>query len=198
MKTDKQQQIVQACYQLFYRQGFHACGVELLAKHAGITKRTLYRYFASKDELIAAVLAYRHQDFISQLQTTLDGFDNTQTIEGYLAFLAHWIHSADFFGCLFINACAEYADHANSLHQQAKAHKQAVHQILLYRFQQSDLLNQKQACTLADLLFVSGEGLIVSAQTHGTQYIEPHFAIIRQSMNAQLARFLAHDFLAHE
>lgn len=41
---------------LFYRDGIHAVGVDRIAEVAGLTKRTLYRHFRSKDELIAASL----------------------------------------------------------------------------------------------------------------------------------------------
>ena len=41
---------------LFYRQGFHATGVDQLAAEAGLTKKTLYRYFATKEALIDATL----------------------------------------------------------------------------------------------------------------------------------------------
>ena len=41
---------------LFYREGLHAVGVDRVADTAGLTKRTIYRHFRSKDELIAASL----------------------------------------------------------------------------------------------------------------------------------------------
>src|ERR1700733_10931711 len=41
---------------LFYREGIHLVGVDRIAAEAGITKRTLYHHFRSKDELVAAAL----------------------------------------------------------------------------------------------------------------------------------------------
>lgn len=46
---DTRRKIIKIAYETFYKQGFHACGVELLAQKAGITKRTLYSHFGSKD-----------------------------------------------------------------------------------------------------------------------------------------------------
>lgn len=43
---------------LFYRQGIHATGVEQLAEVAGVSKRTLYKLFGSKDDLVAAYLTW--------------------------------------------------------------------------------------------------------------------------------------------
>jgi AcrR family transcriptional regulator len=41
---------------LFYRNGIHRTGVELIAEHAHVSKRTLYQHFPSKDDLAAAYL----------------------------------------------------------------------------------------------------------------------------------------------
>src|ERR1043166_3929511 len=48
--------IVAAACDLFYRDGIRAVGVDAIAAAAGTNKMTLYRHFASKDELVAAYL----------------------------------------------------------------------------------------------------------------------------------------------
>ena len=58
--TSKRDQLVKTGLELFAREGFHAVGVETLSMRAGVTKRTLYHHFKSKDELVLAVL--RHYD----------------------------------------------------------------------------------------------------------------------------------------
>ncbi len=178
---NKRDQIIESSYEIFYRQGFHACGVELLAQNAGVTKRTLYSYFASKDDLIAASLTHRHTQFIEQMQAVLNTYSPQKIATGYLDFLRGWIESANFYGCMFINACAEYADVQNPLHQQAKAHKEAVKEILRARFQSAEFV---QAQAMADLLFINGEGLIVCAQTLGSAAIDRDYALIEQAVNA--------------
>ncbi len=52
------QHIIDTAYSLFYQRGFRRVGVDGVAEHAGLTKRTLYYHFASKDELLAAVLEH--------------------------------------------------------------------------------------------------------------------------------------------
>ena len=64
--------IIRTAHDLFYKEGFHASGVELLAQNAGTTKRTLYAHFGSKDGLIDAVLDYRHKQFMDKLAAALD------------------------------------------------------------------------------------------------------------------------------
>ena len=160
-----QETILQKSYEQFYKHGFHDSGVELLAKQAGITKRTLYAHFGNKEGLIEEVLKYRHQMFMTQLR---ESFDNSEIKEAanvatcYLTFLKNWTSSKEFYGCMFINACAEYSDAESSPHLIANQHKTEVRQWLLDKFEQLDADNAKQK---SDTLFVFGEGIIVAAQT---------------------------------
>ena len=55
-KQPPRERILQAARELFYRDGIRAVGVEAIAAAAGTNKMTLYRHFASKDELVAAYL----------------------------------------------------------------------------------------------------------------------------------------------
>lgn len=157
--------ILQKSYELFYKHGFHDSGVELLAKQAGTTKRTLYAHFGNKESLIEEVLKYRHGMFMAQLR---ESFDNSEIKEVadvatcYLAFLKDWTSSKDFYGCMFINACAEYSDEQSSPHLIANQHKTEVRQWLLDKLEQVSAKNAKQK---SDTLFVFGEGIIVAAQT---------------------------------
>lgn len=154
------QKILETAHDIFYQHGFHACGVELLAREAGTTKRTLYAHFGSKDRLIEAVLNYQNEQFIKRLKKHLDNTKPEACIKGYLEFIQAWIQSKNFYGCIFINACGECSDEAHAPYQIAQAHKQ---QIRHYLQQQ---LNHEM---VAELLFLYGEGLIVTAQTGMTE-----------------------------
>lgn len=157
--------ILQKSYKLFYKHGFHDSGVELLAKQAGTTKRTLYAHFGNKEGLIEEVLKYRHQMFMAELRAYFDNFEVESAVDVttcYLAFLKNWTSSEGFYGCMFINACAEFSDTQSSPHQIASQHKTEVRQWLLHKFEQVGADNCEQN---SDTLFVFGEGTIVAAQT---------------------------------
>lgn len=154
----KKQQILETAHDVFYQHGFHACGVELLAREANTTKRTLYANFANKDGLITEVLNHRHQWFMGRLTQCLDEVVDKEVIAGYLLFLKDWIFSDKFYGCMFINACGEFSDPNTTPHQIAKAHKQDVRHYLQKRLHNT---------AIADMLFNYGEGLIVSSQAQG-------------------------------
>ena len=55
------QRILDAAYELFYRGGYARAGVDAIAAAAGVTKRTLYYHFESKDTLLAAVIDVQHE-----------------------------------------------------------------------------------------------------------------------------------------
>lgn len=157
--------ILQKSYEIFYKNGFHDSGVELLAKQAGTTKRTLYAHFGNKEGLIEAVLNYRHQMFMAQLSSYFDRFEIKAAADVatcYLTFLTNWTSSEVFYGCMFINACAEYSDARSAPHQIAKQHKTEVRRWL---FEQFEVVGAKHAQQQSDTLFVFGEGVIVTAQT---------------------------------
>lgn len=162
------QHIITTAYALFYRQGFHACGVEALAQAAGVTKRTLYAHFGSKDGLMAAVLDYRHDDFLNKMHAALERQPASATVTAYWQFIAAWTRAADFHGCLFLNACAEFAADTPPA-AQARAHKQAVRQILRQRLQAA---NVADADALADRCFLTGEGMIAAAQAGQNDLID--------------------------
>lgn len=86
---------------LFYRDGIHAVGVDRVAATAGLTKRTLYRHFRSKDELIAASLrrAPRVQfpEHGEPVERILGAFDMLET----------FLDGSDYRGCPYIIFTAE-------------------------------------------------------------------------------------------
>lgn len=157
-------QLLDTALQLFYRQGFHATGVDQLAQAAGLTKKTLYRYFATKEALIVAVLQQRDQDFLARLAARLAQAVPARQPQAYLDFLQDWFAEPDFNGCLFMHAAAEYPLPDDAIHQQAAAHKQALQAILLAVCEAAVLANAAQC---ARQLFLLGEGLTVQAQLGG-------------------------------
>lgn len=154
-----QQKIVEVALALFYQQGFHATGVEQIREAAGVSKKTLYKYFASKDDLMLAVLRLRHDEFMAKLHCFIEPYPLTARPQAYLQFIEAWSQEPTFNGCLFINVAAEYAQRSSPMFQLAQSHKQAV----LSAVQRFCLeAGMPAAAQHADELFVLGEGLIVN------------------------------------
>lgn len=60
-RTDTKQRIVKAASRLFYAEGIRAVSVDAVVEKAGITKKTLYYHFRSKDDLVAEYIGSRDQ-----------------------------------------------------------------------------------------------------------------------------------------
>ncbi|NWO04761.1 MAG: helix-turn-helix transcriptional regulator, partial [Alteromonadaceae bacterium] len=56
MPSPKRDLLLDTAEQLFYREGFHATGIDRIQAESGVAKTTMYKHFASKDALIEAVL----------------------------------------------------------------------------------------------------------------------------------------------
>src|SRR5215831_11853765 len=60
---EARERILAAVDELFYRDGVRAVGVDAVIEHAGVNKMSLYRNFASKDELITAYVEDRDRQY---------------------------------------------------------------------------------------------------------------------------------------
>lgn len=158
------QDILASSLSLFYRQGFHATGVDLLSHEAGVTKKTLYRHYPSKDALIEAALALRHTQFMAKMRAFVDAAPTEQRPLAYIDFIASWVREDGFCGCAFINAAAEFASSDAPPHQQAAKHKQEI-QAYLKDLCVAGGISQPEL--IAEQLFVLGEGMIVACQVQG-------------------------------
>lgn len=161
---DTSQHIVASALGLFYRQGFHASGVDLLSREAGVTKKTLYRYYPSKDALIDAALALRHVQFMATMHEFVDAAASEQRPLAYIDFIADWVREDGFHGCAFINAAAEFAEADAQPHQQAARHK---HEIRTYLRNLCANAGARQPAIASTQLFLIGEGLVVASQVQG-------------------------------
>jgi AcrR family transcriptional regulator len=86
------QRIVEAAYESFWRSGFKRTTVDSIAARAGLTKRTVYAYFRSKDDLLAAVLHHYREMAMARLKH-IEGqlpVDRYAMIDSFFSQLAGW------------------------------------------------------------------------------------------------------------
>ena len=104
--------IVDAANILFYREGIRAVSVDAVAEKAGVTKKTLYYHFKSKDDLVAEYLASRDQPNLKLYEKwyeTADG-DVADRIEAIFQNLARSARHPKWKGCGFLRTAAELAN----------------------------------------------------------------------------------------
>ena len=99
-----QERILSAADKLFYGQGIRAVGVDAIAEKAGVSKRTLYSYYRTKDELVAAYLTGRFK-----LIPPSDAPAREQIL-GYFDRLERAFSDGGFRGCPYVNAVTELGD----------------------------------------------------------------------------------------
>jgi len=116
------ERILLTAHALFYRDGIRATGIDRLIAESGVTKVTFYRHFPSKNDLIRAFLAYRHQRwmdwFVDALHRHGDG------VAALVPALAEWFRDDNFRGCAFINSVGELGAALPDVVEITRSHKQ--------------------------------------------------------------------------
>jgi AcrR family transcriptional regulator len=159
------QQIIDAADQLFYSEGLAAVSMDSIAERAGVTKKTLYYHFRSKDDLMGAYLDGRHDRVMARYQGWAGTNGSaTERVERMFRRLAESTRERGWHGCAFVRAACELADrpgHPAAL--AARRHKTVFEQWL------RDLLEEDgraDAAHLARSLMVLLDGSIVQALVH--------------------------------
>jgi AcrR family transcriptional regulator len=118
-KPTMNERILETADRLFYLRGIRAVGVDTIAAEIGISKRTLYNHFPSKDELIAAYLERRFtrapasdKPPVEQILGTFDRLERGFAAKGFR-------------GCPFVNAVAELGPEDQSVRKIAIAFKES-------------------------------------------------------------------------
>jgi AcrR family transcriptional regulator len=130
----------------FHEYGITSTGVDALSRAAGISKRTLYERFGSKDGLIVA--AYEALDlpvFRMFTQPAEAAADTPRgQLEAFFAQLEVMVRLPQFRGCPFGNASAELADFDHPAHQVVRRHQERVRRWLLRRAREAGADNPEQ------------------------------------------------------
>jgi AcrR family transcriptional regulator len=158
--------ILAAAGELFYRHGIRAVGVDAIAEAAGTNKMTLYRHFASKDELVAEYL----RQFAEFADTCWDRFarahpgDPRAQLRAWLIEMAEHLASAGERGCALANAAVELPEKDHPARRVIEDFKRA-HRARLVELCRNAGLSEPDM--LADELHLLLEGARVTAQSVG-------------------------------
>lgn len=168
MRASKKTQIIEKSLEIFYRDGFHATGMDTLVAQTGISKTTIYKYFPTKQDLIMATLAHRDAVFLQWMGTRIDELasDPQDRVLAFFDVLAQWFQSPDFRGCMFIKASGEFQEAAHPIHKQSAEHKQLVLDLIEGYVGAAGIANPEQT---ARSLMLLAEGAIVTAHLGHTQ-----------------------------
>ncbi|MEO1141240.1 MAG: TetR family transcriptional regulator [Pseudomonadota bacterium] len=168
MSQNKRAELIRRALLLFYRNGFHATGMDLVAKETGVSKTSIYKHFRTKDELILAVLRLRDENFRNRLFRRMEELADTPKAQLLAMFdaLEEWFLEDGFKGCMFIKASSEYQDRDHPIHQQSAEHKRLLQRHLEQLASEAKLQNPGQ---LVRQLLLLKEGAIVTAHLGHTE-----------------------------
>jgi AcrR family transcriptional regulator len=160
------ERILRAARRMFYERGIRAVGVEAIVTAAGVTKMSLYRHFASKDELVAACLAERIESYWRKWDDCIAPHpgDPVARILALLDWLGRRSTEPGFRGCPMTNAAVEFPEPGHPGRKLAETHKHELRQRLLTLATEA---GAREAETLADGLLLLFEGSYASSQTFG-------------------------------
>ena len=162
-RPSRRDDVIKAAITLFGKHGFNGTGVDMIMREAKVSKKTMYNYFRSKNELILATLQHYDGLFRNNFMKQVDKAASTpeERLLALYDIAKEWFVQDNFFGCLFINAIGEYSDNNTPIRTICKNFKMQMHSFI------------REVCVdagaqdpngLADELALLLEGSIVTAQ----------------------------------
>ncbi len=157
------EKVLQTACALFYQHGVRAVGVDLVVEKAGVAKTSLYRHFATKDDLIAAFLEREDADFWGTWDRVAGRHadDAAAELDAHLAWIGERAGRANYRGCPQINVAAEFPEADHPARKVAAAHKREMRRRLKEISQRLGVSRPDElACQLSLLI----NGAFVSSQ----------------------------------
>lgn len=162
MAADTRKRLIEAAQKRFYRDGFRNVGIDAVLADVGISKTAFYKHFASKDDLMVAVLddidSFLQQSF-RQMVREAGGRSARGQIGAVLEVVRQIIEQEDFHGCIFVNAAMEFPLPHDPAHVAASRHKRAIEDFLFELAERAGVLEPEafaqEFCMVIEGLYVT-------------------------------------------
>ncbi|HVX62793.1 MAG TPA: TetR/AcrR family transcriptional regulator [Pirellulales bacterium] len=158
------EKLIQAGHELFYREGFLAVGLDQLLNEAGCSKQTFYNHFASKDDLIVAVIDEHHRWWSSELLNRIEraaGPDARGQMLAMFDVIRDVTHDPEYHGCIFINAAIEFPQPHHPAYQSARKAKADGVALLVALAERAGASDPAALAQQVDLII---EGVLITRQ----------------------------------
>jgi AcrR family transcriptional regulator len=164
------QRILDTAIALFYRDGIRAVGIDTIIAQSGVAKMSLYRHFASKDDLVVAYLDWRDRTYWDWWDKVLAQHpgDAPAQLRALFASILERITNPAYRGCAFLNTATEFPRQADGSEHPGRAvavaHKAKARARLA---ELATALGARQPQLLADQLLVLLDGIYSTAPLFG-------------------------------
>jgi AcrR family transcriptional regulator len=102
------ERLLASANELFYAEGVQTVGIDRIVEHAGVAKASLYNLFGSKEGLVQAYLAARHDGTIERLTEAINRHrDPRKRLLAVFEAQGQLFATPGFRGCAFVAATAE-------------------------------------------------------------------------------------------
>ncbi|HTU83248.1 MAG TPA: helix-turn-helix domain-containing protein [Candidatus Acidoferrales bacterium] len=161
--AEVRERILRTASELFYREGARAVGVDLVVEKAGVAKTSLYRYFRTKDDLIAAFLEREDEEFWRQWDAVAQRHRTgpQAELDAHMAWIGERLGRKNYRGCPQLNMAAEFPEAEHPARVVALSHKRELRRRLKGI---ADRLGVRHPDDLAAQLLLLVNGAFVSSQ----------------------------------
>lgn len=162
-QQSRRDHLISTAIELFCEHGFHATGIDQIMKSSGVSKKTMYTHFRTKEELIIAALRQHDSQFRNFFMREVEktGTSPQEKLLGIFDVAHAWFAQNNFFGCVFINAVGEYSNTDSPVRTISRNFKTMMR---TYVEELCTAANAAHPTELAKELGILLEGAIVTAQ----------------------------------
>ncbi|MEV5173398.1 TetR/AcrR family transcriptional regulator [Streptomyces flaveolus] len=153
--------LLDAAERLFYAHGIQAVGMDRVREASGLPLKRIYRLFATKEDLVVAMLRHRDRRWRGDLAAHVESVQVArERVLAVFDWLAAWFAEPGFRGCAWINAHGELGSSSEAVLAEVRAHKRAFHDQLAAWVRAT-------GAPVAEPVFLLAEGAIVTAAVTG-------------------------------
>jgi len=161
---NKKDQIIRLAFEGFYKNGFQVTAIDKLLLKSGISKRTLYKYFPTKDDLIRETILFYGQNSFDQMIKRIEA-KHKNPINRILAIFDaknEKLKNNDYSGCFAINAALEFDGRNKKIESECLKVGSALEEFIFKNCRAAGCKNPKK---LAQQIVIILQGTTVYAQS---------------------------------
>jgi AcrR family transcriptional regulator len=141
--------ILTIAFDLFYRQGYHATGINQIIAESGVAKASFYDHFPSKHDLLYEYVREAARRDYDDIRSEVDkASDVEERFYMPLNLLLPWFVASDYRGCPFQNVIAEAPAEDHQVRAEARRYYQRIRELLVEL--SADLLKQRRGKSRLD------------------------------------------------
>jgi AcrR family transcriptional regulator len=166
------QRIIEAASKLFYQHDAHTIGVDRISEEANVSKRTLYKYFSTKEELLSTVITVLGTGWFEACKDS-ESDDPADRIRHVFKMMEPVAELEDFKGCVLMNTSIELRDSNALARGVARDFKQRLFEYFEHQAKRMEVKNPSELAQQLVMLFDGCSAWIVMrhkfpASTHSS------------------------------